>query len=150
MTEPILTGPTGEPAAPQQVGPALRAVVTATLFGAGTIAIALWGARTLQLAVPAVAGTPPPTSVFIVVVGGTLGGIGAATAVAWTLLAPLVSAYRRGGLSMVAGFATALAMLPAAFAEQVGGRWGLLGYGVVALLLAVLLTWGRTVPSSEG
>ena len=147
MTE---LSPTGEPAAPQQVGPALRAVITATLLGAGVITLALWAGRTLQSATPAVAGTPPPTSVFVVVVGGTLGGFAAAAGVAWTLLAPLVSAYRRGGLSMVAGFATVLAMLPAVFAEQVGGRSGLLVYGVVALLLALLLSRGRPVPGSTG
>ena len=142
--------PSGEPAAPQQVGPALRAVVAATLLGAGIIAIALWAGRTVQMDAPAVAGAPPPTVVFIIVVGGTLGGLAAATAVAWTLLAPLASAYRRGGLSMVAGFATALAMLPAVFAEQVGGRWGLLGYGAIAVLLAFLLARGRSVPNSSG
>jgi hypothetical protein len=150
MTEPIITGPTGEPAAPQQVGPALRAMVTATLLGAGIIAIALWAARTLQMGVPTVAGAPPPTSVFLIVVGGTLGGLAAATGVAWTLLAPLASAYRRGGLSMVSGFATALAMLPAVLAEQAGGRWGLLGYGAIAVLLAFVLARGRPVPSSTG
>ena len=150
MTEPLMTGPTGEPAAPQQVGPALRSVVAATLLGAGIIAIALWAARSLQHGVPAVAGTPPPTSVFITVVGGTLAGVAAATGAAWTLLAPLVSAYRRGGLAMVAGFATALAMLPAVFAEQLAGRAGLLGYGAGALLIAFLLVRGRSVPSSTG
>jgi hypothetical protein len=148
MSDPVLTGPTGEPAAPEQVGPALRAVITATLLGAGVIAIALWGVRTLQLALPVAAGAPPPTSVFILLVGGTLGGFAAATAAAWKMLAPLVSAYRRGGLSIVAGFATALAMLPAIAAEQLGGRWGLLGYAGVAMLLAALLARGRPVPTT--
>jgi hypothetical protein len=147
MTEPTLLGPTGEPAAPEQVGPALRAVLTATLLGAGVIAVVLWGVRTLQLTAPVAAGAPPPNSVFILLVGGTLGGFMAAIAAAWKMLAPLVSAYRRGGLSIVAGFATALAMLPAIPAEQLGGRWGLLGYGTVAVLLAFLLARGRPVPN---
>ena len=150
MTDPVITGPTGEPAAPQQVGPALRAMATATLLGTGVIAVSLWAARALQVSTPAVAGAPPSTSVFIIVVGGTLGGLAAATIVAWTLLAPLVSAYRRGGLSMVSGFATALAMLPAMAVEQIGGRWGLPGYGAITLLLALLLARGRPVPSSAG
>ena len=44
-------------------------------------------------------------------VAGTLGGLVLAGIVAWRLLAPIDSTYRRGGLSLVSAFATVPAML---------------------------------------
>jgi hypothetical protein len=63
---------------------------------------------------------------FYLLVGGTLSGILAAAWAAWRLLAPVESAYRRGALSMVCGFATVLLMLICIPVNQVLGRTGLL------------------------
>jgi hypothetical protein len=70
---------------------------------------------------------------------GTLGGLLLAGVVAWRLLRPLQSTYRRGGLAMVSAFATVILMqiyrpLDAAF-----GVPALLGGAVLAAGLACLL-----------
>jgi hypothetical protein len=76
---------------------------------------------------------------FYLLVGGTLSGILAAACAAWWLLAPVGSAYRRGGLSMVCAFATILLMLICIPVNQLLGRTGLLlllglsGLGALAL-----------------
>jgi predicted signal transduction protein with EAL and GGDEF domain len=79
-------------------------------------------------------------SSFYLLVGGTLSGILAAAYTAWQLLAPVGSAYRRGGLSMVCAFATILLMLICIPVHQLLGRTGLLVLqglsGVVAFILA--------------
>jgi hypothetical protein len=63
---------------------------------------------------------------FYLLVGGTLSGIMLAAYAAWRLLAPVGSAYRRGGLSMVSAFATILLMLICIPVNQLFGRTGLL------------------------
>jgi hypothetical protein len=76
---------------------------------------------------------------FYLLVGGTLAGIFFAGCVAWFLLAPIPSTYRRGGLSMVCGFATVILMLICMPVYQLLGRSGLYGLllltGVSSLLL---------------
>jgi hypothetical protein len=64
---------------------------------------------------------------FSLLAVGTLSGILLASFSAWRLLAPLESAYRRGGLSIVAGFTTVLLMLICIPVDQLFGRPGLLG-----------------------
>jgi hypothetical protein len=74
---------------------------------------------------------------FYLLVGGTLAGVFLAAAVAWRLLAPLESAYRRGGLSIVSAFATILLMLICIPVDRQFGSTGLgvlLGVSVVAAL----------------
>lgn len=72
--------------------------------------------------------------------GGTLAGILIAALAAWRLLQPISSAYRRGGLAIVAGFATVLLMLICIPVYQLLGRTGLVLLvalsGIAALLLA--------------
>jgi hypothetical protein len=74
------------------------------------------------------------------IVGGTLAGILLAACVAWRLLDPITSTYRRGGLAMVSAFATVLVMLVCAGIHQMFGRIGLLTFlglcGVTSALLA--------------
>lgn len=78
-----------------------------------------------------------------VLFGGTLVGVLAAAAMAWWLLGPIASAYRRGGLAIVCGFATVVLMLVCIPVHQLWGRPGLLGLAAVCLLIATLL--GRRV-----
>ena len=130
----------GEPSAPHHVGIALRAMLFGTLMGAGLVSLAVWGARTLQADSPVPpTGAPPESPVFNLVVGGTLAGLGLAVVVAWSLMRPLRSAYRRGGLAIVAGFATFVAMLPTVALDRILGRPGLLGFAAACALGCALL-----------
>ena len=76
---------------------------------------------------------------FYLLVGGTFGGIFLAGYAAWRLLSLIPSTYRRGGLSLVSGFATVLLMLICIPIYQLSGRTGLYallaGCGVAAALL---------------
>lgn len=65
---------------------------------------------------------------------GALAGIFAAGLVAWSLLAPLGSVYRRGALSLTAGIGTLIGMMLAVPFDMVGRQPGLL------LFLALLGT----------
>ncbi len=61
-----------------------------------------------------------------VLFGGTVAGVLFAAGAAWWLLGPISSAYRRGGLAIVSGFATVLLMLVCIPINQLFGRTGLL------------------------
>jgi hypothetical protein len=84
--------------------------LAATAMGAGLSAgLAVVGATVAALD----AVRPPPGSVepslgapLYLLAAGTLGGLVLAGVVAWRLLAPLDSTYRRGGLALVSAFAT--------------------------------------------
>jgi hypothetical protein len=71
--------------------------------------------------------------------GGTLGGILAAVGMAWWLLGPIESTYRRGGLAMVCGFATVLLMLICIPVHQFLGRTGLFALMAMGTVAAALL-----------
>lgn len=72
--------------------------------------------------------------------GGTLAGILTAAWATWRLLGPISSAYRRGGLAMVSGFATVLLMLVCIPINQFLGRPGLLVLLGLSVIAAALLT----------
>ena len=76
-----------------------------------------------------------------VLFGGTLAGIVTAAWVAWRLLGPIASDYRRGGLAMVSGFSTVLLMLICIPINQLFGRAGLII--LLALSGIVAATLGR-------
>jgi hypothetical protein len=76
---------------------------------------------------------------FYLLVGGTLSGILGAAFVAWMLLAPVGSVYRRGGLSIVSAFATVLLMLVCIPVNQTFGRSGLLLLLAGSAILAIIL-----------
>jgi hypothetical protein len=77
---------------------------------------------------------------FYLLVSGTLCGILGAAYAAWRLLAPVDSLYRRGGLSIVAAFATVLLMLVCIPVNQLFGRGGLLLLLAASGVLAVSLS----------
>lgn len=138
-----LTYPGREPGEPQpppgQVGVAARSLAFAVLFGTGLMAIALWAVRTLQAADPA----PPPPGTFgppgLVLVTATFGVPLAAAAAAFALMAPIGSYYRRGGLAMVAGFATIVVALVTMPIDQRYGRPGLLALAALCALCCLFL-----------
>ena len=84
--------------------------LAATAIGAGVSAgLAVVGGTVAALS----ASRPPPGATdsalgapLYLLAAGTLGGLVLAGVVAWRLLAPIDSTYRRGGLAMVSAFAT--------------------------------------------
>jgi hypothetical protein len=84
--------------------------LAATSVGAGVSAgLALVGGTVAALdAMRPPPGTAEPAlgAALYLLVAGTLGGLVLAGVVAWRLLAPLDSTYRRGGLALVSAFAT--------------------------------------------
>jgi hypothetical protein len=84
---------------------------------------------------PATAGSNLGAPLYLLFFG-TLAALAAAGVVAWRLLAPVVSTYRRGGLSLVSAFATVLAMLVCIPAHQLAGRAGLAGLGACGLAVS--------------
>ncbi|HKT59805.1 MAG TPA: hypothetical protein VJQ46_07120 [Gemmatimonadales bacterium] len=121
---------------------ALLAMGSGMAFGLAVVSLTVLG---VDLVRPA---TPPPDlasgPAFYLLMFGTLLGLVLAGAVAWRLLAPVLSTYRRGGLSLVTAMATVLPMLLCMIANQLAGRAGLLALALVALLIAVLLAgWAR-------
>jgi hypothetical protein len=118
--------------------------LAATALSAGLSAgLAVVGVTVAALA----AVRPPPGSAeparsagLYLLAAGTLGGLVLAGVVAWRLLAPIDSTYRRGGLALVSAFATVLVMqiyppLDAAF-----GTPALLGTAALAGATALLLS----------
>lgn len=74
--------------------------------------------------------------VGVLVLTGMLGGMLAAGLTTWLALAPLGSWFRRGGLALVAGFGTVLAMLALIPIDQAAGVAGLGSALAVLLLIA--------------
>jgi hypothetical protein len=116
---------------------ALLAMGSGMAFGLAVVSLTVLG---VDLVRPA---TPPPGlvsgPVFYLLLFGTLGGLILAGVVAWRLLAPILSTYRRGGISVVTAFATVLPMLLCMVANQLAGRIGLVALAGIALLAALAL-----------
>jgi hypothetical protein len=96
-------------------------------------------ATLLEVQTTRAAGTRSTDAAFYLLVGGTLAGIFIAGFAAWHLLAPIPSTYRRGGLSMVCGFATVILMLICVPVYEFLGRNGLYTLLGVAGVSTVLL-----------
>jgi hypothetical protein len=118
--------------------------LVATALGAGLSAgTALVGATVAGIAALRPAGGTGEPAVGLplaLLLAGTVGGLLLAGVVAWRLLGPLTSTYRRGGLSLVAAFATVVVMqiyrpLDAAF-----GIPALLAAATLAGIVAWLLS----------
>jgi hypothetical protein len=84
-------------------------------------------------------GGPDLGAPFQLLLWGTLAGIAIAGIVAWQLLAPVVSWYRRGGLALVSAFATVVVMLVCMPVNQALGHPGLAGLLAVSLVVSALL-----------
>lgn len=78
---------------------------------------------------------------FYILVGGTLGGVLLAALVAWRLLGPVASTYRRGGFAVASGFATVLLMLVCMPVDQLLGAAGLAGLLGLSAALGLVLAW---------
>ncbi|MGH7658343.1 MAG: hypothetical protein ACREL6_08910 [Gemmatimonadales bacterium] len=97
------------------------------LLGTGLMAITLLIVRVTI--VPHAEGTVPNLDqpAAMVLLGGTLVSLMAASVTAWTLLAPIGSFYRRGGLAIVCGFGTLLVSQVSVLLHQFFGKAGLVG-----------------------
>ncbi|HEY8197812.1 MAG TPA: hypothetical protein VIG04_12580 [Gemmatimonadales bacterium] len=85
---------------------------------------------------------------FYLIAGGTIAGLVLAGLVAWRLLEPIASTYRRGGLAMVAAFATVVLMLICTGVFELFGRAGLLSLlGFSAVTSALLAFQARRLKS---
>ena len=85
------------------------------------------------------AGTPQLGAPLYILFFGTLASLVLAGIVAWRLLDPILSVYRRGGLSVVSALATVLPMLLCIPVHQLAGRTGLAALGGLAVLGSLLL-----------
>jgi hypothetical protein len=116
---------------------AAAAMGSAVAFGLAVVGATVLGVDLLRPSVPpANPETGPPLYLLFF---GTTAGLVLAGVVAWRLLAPVLSIYRRGGLSVVSAFATVLAMLLCIPAHQLAGRTGLGVLIAAALLVSLLL-----------
>jgi hypothetical protein len=137
----MIPSPTGEPAAPDHVGLALKAVTGGVFAGVGATALALYVVRGLQAQTPAPA-TPATTGLVPnLILTGWLGGACLAALLAWLVMAPIASSYRRGGFAMVAAFATLALALVTMPADALFGRSGLFAIGVGGLASGAALAW---------
>ena len=127
------------------MGPArfvFSAMGAAVAVGLALISLALIGVDRLRAAAPTSDPGEGPAIYLLLI--GTLAGLLLAGVVAWRLLAPILSLYRRGGLSIVSAFATVLAMLLCIPAHQLAGWPGLAVLAAAALLLAFFLArWSQ-------
>jgi hypothetical protein len=117
--------------------------LVAAALGAGLAAgLALVGVTVAALAAlrpPAGAGEPALGAPMVLLLAGTLGGLLLAGVVVWRLLAPVQSTYRRGGLALVASFATVVVMQIYRPLDAAYGVPALLAVAALAGLTAWLL-----------
>lgn len=119
---------------------AALAMGSAVAFGLAVVSATVLGVDLLKPAAPS--DTPDLGGPLYLLFFGTLAALLLAGVVAWRLLSPILSTYRRGGLSVVSGLATVLAMLLCIPVHQLGGRAGLIALGAVALLGSFALARG--------
>jgi hypothetical protein len=121
---------------------AVSAMGSAVAFGLAVVSATVLGVDFLRPATPGA--NPEMGPPLYLLFFGTIAGLLLAGVVAWRLLSPILSIYRRGGLSVVSAFATILAMLLCIPAHQLAGSAGLAVLAAAALLLAVVLgRWSR-------
>ncbi len=130
---------TGEPTVPGHLGLALRSVAAGTSAGVALVAATMWLMRTLQESGAAPLDPEPNDPIANLVLFGWVGGAIIGGCVAWVLMRPLTSTYRRGALAMVAGFAGLLLAMLTGPVDISVGRWGLLGLAAISGGLAYWL-----------
>jgi len=130
------------------VGP-IRLVVlamgSAVALGLAIVSATVLGVDLLRSESPSAA--PQLGAPLYLLFFGTMAGVVLAGVVAWRVLDSILSTYRRGGLSVVSGLATVVAMLLCIPVHQLGGRAGLGALGAASLLLSLLLA--RLVRAAE-
>jgi hypothetical protein len=114
---------------------AVSSVASATLFGTLIVILAVLGVDVLRSGLGAGPGASPaaPASPAAagLLVAGTFGGFALAGALAWWLLAPIGSLYRRTALAIVSSFGVVVLMLPGMPVHHFFGQPGLAGLALV-------------------
>ena len=124
---------------------ALCAVGSAVAAGLAVVSATTLGVDALR---PAGGGAPDLGLPFQLLLWGTLTGLALAAGVAWRLLSPLGSAYRRGGLALVSAFATVIVMLICIPINQLLGRAGLGGLIGLSIVVSALLARRATAAAT--
>jgi hypothetical protein len=111
-------------------------VASAALFGTLIVTLAVLGVDVLRSGPLPAAHDSAPTApagsaAATLLIGGTFGGFVLAGALAWWLLAPIGSLYRRGALAIGSSFATVVLMLVCVPVHERFGQPGLLGLACV-------------------
>jgi hypothetical protein len=115
-------------------------------FGLAVVSLTVMGVDFLRGQTPSAAPGAGPQLYLLFF--GTLTGLVLAGLLAWRLLAPILSLYRRGGLSVVSGLATVLAMLLCIPVHQLAGRVGLAALAALAALTSLLLARRARLPDT--
>ena len=115
-------------------------------FGLAVVSLTVLAVDLLRTQTPAA--TPQAGAPLYLLFFGTLTGLVLAGLLAWRLLAPILSLYRRGGLSVVSGLATVLAMLLCIPVHQLAGRVGLAALAALAALTSLLLARRARLPDT--
>jgi hypothetical protein len=106
-------------------------------FGLAVVSVTVLGVDLLRAGAASTA--PQLGAPLYLLFFGTLAGLLLAGVVAWLLLDPILSIYRRGGLSVVSALATVLPMLLCIPVHHLAGRPGLAGLAAVAALVSLAL-----------
>lgn len=121
-------------------------MAAAVLCGTLVVTLAVLGVDILRFGVLAGPGVGRPSTGAVsagattLLLGGTLGGFVMAGVLAWWLLGPIASLYRRAALAIASSFATVVLMLLAVPVHQWAGQPGLLSFA--ALLASGTLGFG--------
>jgi hypothetical protein len=136
----VATNFAGEPVDPARdlVAMALRGMGFAISLGSAVAGLVLWIVRQLVGGAPAPEDAAPPGAAAALLLWGTLLALGVSAAAAWHRLEPIGSYYRRGGLSLVCGFATFIVAVLAAPLHHWLGSPGLLGLVAAGLVGALV------------
>ena len=134
-----LTSIGGEPlpAGVDLAGLALRAMALGASLGSALECVVLWGTRMLTSQQPP-SDTPVLGAAFFLIVFGTLASMAVGALTVWHLLRPVPSAWRRTGLSAIAGFAVLVAAAVAVPIDATFGPTALLG---AAALFGAIAAW---------
>ena len=118
-------------------------MAAAIALGTAVAAVTLFGVQALMAG--AAASSTPVTSgpAPVLLLAGTMAALLVSAAVAWHLLAPIDSYYRRGGLTIVSAFGTFVMAVLATPLHHFLGPIALLGLAAVAGAAGVLLARER-------
>ena len=121
-------------------------MAAAIALGTAVAAVTLFGVQALLAGAPA-SGTPVTSGPApALLLAGTMTALLVSAAIAWHLLAPIGSYYRRGGLTMVSAFGTFMMAVLATPLHHFLGPLALLALAGVAGTAGVLLARERRAP----
>ena len=118
-------------------------MAAAIALGTALAALTLFGVQALMASAPASAAPVTKGPAPLLLLAGTMAALLLSAAIAWHLLAPIESYYRRGGLAMVSAFGTFVMAVLAAPLHHFLGPVALLGLAALAGTAGFLLARER-------